>query len=76
LSTKQRDVAFIAFFEDYGVSPMPMGCVSREDLLLYTTEYNRIVRDYLTDKYGRDLIQEFRDAYREEQGLPPIETAR
>jgi len=51
--------AFAAHFKDYGITPVATGCIVTEPLQVYSDEYNRMIRELLSAKYGKDIIWEF-----------------
>jgi hypothetical protein len=55
--------AFGSHFKDYGIRPIATGCKAFEAQKLYWDEYNRVVRDFLLTRQGKDVIQEFDTAY-------------
>ena len=55
--------AFASQFKQYGIRPVPTGCLVCDAELAYWNEYNRVVRGSLVKKHGKDLIQEFETSY-------------
>ncbi len=55
--------AFASQFKQYGIRPVPTGCLVCDAELAYWNEYNRVVRESLVKKHGKDLILEFETSY-------------
>ena len=51
--------AFATHFKDYGITPVATGCKVTEPQQAYSDEYDRVIRESLTARHGKDLIREF-----------------
>jgi hypothetical protein len=55
--------AFEARFREYSVTPIGVGCKVTQAQHLYSDEYNRVIREFLVKRYGKDLIKDFDVSY-------------
>ena len=51
--------AFAVHFKEYGITPVATGCKVFEPQHVYAQEYNRVIRESLIARHGKDLVQEF-----------------
>ncbi|MDP6721012.1 MAG: hypothetical protein QGF59_20265 [Pirellulaceae bacterium] len=50
-------------FERYDITATCIGCAATNVQSVYAVEYNRVLQEHVTERYGRDLVKEFFDRF-------------